>query len=222
MSKILVVEDDKDTLATLSLLLRADHHTVDEVAEGESAEQYLDRFTYDLVVLDWELPGVTGVELVRRMRIRGCRTPVLMLTGRGATADKVEGLDTGADGYLTKPLEADVLRAAIRALLRRTPESADAALTFKDLQLVPEQCLLRCDEKSTLLSATEYEVARLLFENSNRVVSPLEFSAKIWGESSKSVAANIRTRLSRLRDKFLEVGSTVRIVGVKGFGYRLD
>ena len=222
MAKILVVEDDKDTLATLALLLRADHHTVDEVAEGGAAEGYMQRFVYDLIVLDWELPGISGVDLLKGLRLRGARVPVLMLTGRSMTVDKVAGLDSGADGYLTKPFDADVLRAAVRALLRRTPESERQLLSFKDLQLVLDQCLLKCGEKSAVLSSTEFEVARLLFENQTRILSPLEFSAKIWGESSESVGSNIRTRLSRLRDKIGEVGSTVRIVGVKGFGYRLD
>lgn len=222
MAKILVVEDDKDVLSTLGLLLRADHHTVDEVSDGTAAEGFISRFTYDLIMLDWELPGITGVDLLKSLRSKGCRTPVLMLTGRSATIDKIEGLDTGADGYLTKPFEAEVLRAAIRAILRRTPDTPNETLSFKDLELVPAQCMLKCGEKTAVLSSTEYEVARLLFENYNRILSPLEFSAKIWGESTESVGANVRTRLSRLRDKFTEVGSQVRIVGIKGFGYRLE
>lgn len=222
MAKILVVEDDKDTLATLSLLLRADLHIVDEVTDGALATAYIERFTYDLIVMDWELPETNGVELIKRLRESSSRTPVLMLTGRSATADKIKGLDTGADGYLTKPLEADVLRASVRALLRRPLDDDRKTYVFKDLELIPHECKIRCGDRFAVLSSTEYEVAKLLFENTNKTVSPLEFSARIWGESTTSVGANIRTRLSGLRDKFGALGSTVRILGVKGFGYRLD
>ena len=137
MAKILLVEDDRDLAGMVLDWLKFEHHLVEVIHNGGDAQSMLKSYQYDIIILDWQLPQITGVELLRDYRMAGGQTPVLMLTGKGAIHDKEAGLDAGADDYLTKPFHMKELSARLRALLRRPGSVVGNTLTARDISLEP-------------------------------------------------------------------------------------
>ena len=214
-STILIVDDDAPIRRMLRRTLAAEGYAVDEAADGSAALAALERSLPDLILLDVAMPGLDGLAVCRRVRGRGLATPVLLLTARDELADRVAGLDAGADDYVVKPFETDELLARVRALLRRgvTPGSL---LGFGDLQLDVESRAVTRAGRAISLSSREADLLELLLRNPRRVVSREQALAQIWhGEAHDNV---VDRYVSNLRRK---LGSPQVIETVRGVGFVL-
>ena len=190
-------------------------------ADGGSFWAALEQEKPALVVLDVMLPGMDGFELLRRLRGEGKTTPVLMLTARSGVADRVQGLDCGADYYLTKPFDMRELMACINALLRRQGSQIDE-LTFGNTALDLASCTLVCGKNSVRLSAREFDVMRFLLQSGRNNLSKEALLAKVWGFDSNAVENHVEVYVGFLRKKLAAIGSHVRIAAVRRLGYHLE
>ena len=223
--RLLVIEDAKRLAQNLAELLRRQGYTVDVRGDGVSGYDNAVTDIYDLILLDAMLPGMDGFTLLRRLRTGGHAVPVLMLTARSDVADRVQGLDCGADYYLTKPFESEELLACIRSLLRRSGEevSADAGETvFGDLTLRQSTFLLRCGEREVRLSRREYDLMELLMKNGSQIVTKEQLILKVWGYDSAAEDNNVEVYISFLRRKLTHLQSSVRIKTLRLVGYCLE
>ncbi|MGH2929766.1 MAG: response regulator transcription factor, partial [Solirubrobacteraceae bacterium] len=200
--RLLVAEDDPGLRSVLERALRRGGYAVDAVADGGRALACLRSFAYDAVVMDWRMPGATGVEVVRAARRAGKQVPILMLTARDATADRIEGLDAGADDYLVKPFELAELLARLRALLRRPPVALDTVLRAGDLELDPATRELRRRGELVPLTARELAILELLLRRQPSVVDRGALAVGVWDEEADAVGSNtIDVHVARLRAK---------------------
>jgi len=184
--RLLVVEDERRLADTLVDILQDQKYLVDVCYDGESGLDNALSGIYDAVIMDIMMPKMNGFEVVRAMRREGNATPVLLLTARTDTADKVTGLDCGADYYLTKPFEIEELLACVRALLRRQGEVVSEELRFGNVILNLNTCTLQCEQKSARLSAKEFEMMRILMSNKGNIVSKESLLLKVWGYESEA------------------------------------
>ena len=221
--RVLIVEDEVRLADTLRDLLEMNHYTADISHDGESGLDNALSGIYDLIILDVMLPRLDGFTVLRRLRSAGNATPVLMLTARSDLSDRVEGLDCGADYYLTKPFEPQELLACIRALSRRQPElhSADR-LTFGDLALEKGTFTLSCAERSVRLSRKEFDIMELLMRNREMVLTKETLLLKIWGYESDAEDNNVEVYISFLRKKLEHLHSQVKIKTIRMVGYCLE
>jgi two-component system, OmpR family, response regulator len=218
--RVLVAEDDAGLRSVLERGLREHGYVVDAVADGAAALAHLRAYPYEVVVLDWRMPEVTGIEVVRRMRAGGDRTPVLMLTARDATEDRVEGLNEGADDYLVKPFTFAELAARLSALQRRPPLSLDPVLECGDLAFDPATRTATRGTATLQLTAIETGLLELLLRRSPAPVNRRTIAVQVWDDEADPVGSNtIDVHMGRLRGKL--DGSTARIETVRGFGYRI-
>ena len=218
--RVLVVEDDEDIADVLRRSLRNEGYEVRTSADGTEALDVAAGFVPDLVVLDLGLPGLDGLEVCRRLRTEG-DVPILMLTARAETADRVIGLDSGADDYLVKPFERKELLARIRALLRRRPPRGAASLEVGDLQLNPDTREVRRGEREIELTNREFELLEFLMRNERLVVSRERLLDEVWGYDPTAATNTIDVFISNLRRK-LESGEEPRLLHTKrGAGYVL-
>ena len=200
--RILIVEDEVRLASSLQDLLELGGYSADISHDGESGLDNALTGIYDVVLLDVMLPKLDGFTVLRRMRAAGNATPVLMLTARSEVADKVEGLDCGADYYLTKPFEPQELLACIRALTRRQPELRGAdLLEYGDLKLDKSAFSLSCGERSVRLSRKEYDMMELLMRNRDLILTKETLLLKIWGYESDAEDNNVEVYISFLRKK---------------------
>ena len=220
--KVLVVEDEKSLANALGHILQDAGHFADVVEDGETALYYVGNFPYDLVILDIMLPKLDGIGVVRAMRKQGKSTPVLMLTARTTVPDKVLGLNSGADDYMTKPFDTDELLARVNALTRRTGEVIINTLIFGDLTLNLESAQLSGPADSVQLSRKEFEVAKLLFSNPQMTVTKEILITNVWGIESEATDNNVEAYISFLRKKFKFLHSSVSIRNLQKLGYRLE
>lgn len=220
--RLLVVEDEVRLAQALSQILSEQKYMVDTVYTGTDGLAYARSGLYDVVVLDVMLPGLDGFEVVRRLREEKQGVPVLLLTAKDAVADKVRGLDCGADDYMTKPFSPEELLARVRALSRRQGDVVLDTLTFGDLTFQLTSGDLVCGAKSVHLGFKEGEVLKLLMQNAGRVVSKDELLVKVWGPESGAEDNNVEAYISFLRKKFFFLGSHVGITALRRLGYRLD
>ena len=222
--RILVVEDEKRLAGTLADLLHRQGYTVDVSNDGVSGLDNALSGIYDLVVLDVMLPGMDGFELLRRLRGEGKTTPVLMLTARSGVADRVQGLDCGADYYLTKPFEPEELLACVRTLLRRSGGQVQesTALSWGDLSLERGTFTLSCGGREVRLSRREYDLMELLLRNGSQVVTKEQLLVKVWGYDSQAEDNNVEVYISFLRRKLTHLQSRVRIKTLRLVGYCLE
>jgi two-component system, OmpR family, response regulator MprA len=221
--RILVVDDEQPVRDALDRALRIDGHEVRLAANGLEALRAIDRQTPDLFVLDVLMPYVDGVEVCRRLRGDGDRTPVLMLTARDAIADRVAGLDAGADDYLVKPFALDELRARIRALLRRTGEHPDdrGPLRLADLVLDPVAHQVRRGDRPVDLTRTEFLLLELLLRHPRQVLTRSQIFERVWGYDFGSSSKSLDVYIGYLRRK-TEAGGEPRLIRtVRGVGYVL-
>ena len=177
--------------------------------------------SYDAIILDVMLPGLDGTELVHELRREGRSIPVLMLTALTSTSDKVKGLDSGADDYMTKPFDAPELLARLRALTRRKGDVMLDDMTFADVRLDLTTHDLSCRENSVHLSGKEFEVMSILMGSSSRVVSKQDLLARVWGDTDAS-ENSVEAYVSFLRKKLSHIGSSVQITTLRMLGYRLE
>lgn len=221
--KLLLVEDEKRMAAALTELLRLEKYDVDLCCDGCSGMEAACSGLYDLMILDVMLPGRSGFDIVRQARKSGIRAPILLLTAKSDLDDKVTGLDSGADDYLTKPFLTKELLARLRALARRSRDSDDGRLTFGDLSLDPDTFTLSCitNGQSVRLREKEYRVIEYLIANQKQVLSREQIALKIWGYENQAEYNNVEVYLSFTRKKLAFIGSAVEIKAVRGLGYEL-
>lgn len=222
MAKILVVEDDKE-LATLMVdAFRAEHHTVDSVLSGGDALEYLRASEYDLVVLDVSLPEVDGLEICQRMRSQRRNTPILMVTGRNTTADKLSGFDSGADDYVTKPFDINELVARVRALLRRAAQQPTNELAVREVVLDPIKHRVTLKGSDVGLLPIEFALLEFLMRHPDQVFSHEALLQRVWPTDKDSTPEAVRSCIKRLRKKISDDSEPGIIETVYGVGYRFN
>lgn len=220
--KILLVEDNAQLNKALSALLKRNSLIVDSAVDGEEALSFIEGYEYDVIVLDVMMPKIDGFEVLRRMRAKGDSTPVIMLTAKSTTEDKIKGLDLGADDYLAKPFSADELLARIRALSRRRPNLRESTLKYGDLELNPDTCKLTCGSESVVLMNKEMQILALLMESKGNIVSPDAIAKSAWDVDAYSTNENVWVFVSYLRKKLESIGSSAKIKSVRYRGYYLE
>ena len=221
--KVLLVEDEKRMAQALQELLRQEGYDVDWFDNGVLGLSALESEIYDLAILDVMLPKKSGFEVAREARAAGIVTPILMLTAKTDTGDKVIGLDSGADDYLTKPFVVQELLARLRALSRRGAVLASNELSYGDIELNPNTFTLICTAtgESVKLSEKEFRALEYLIINGGQVLTREQLSAKIWGFDSDAEYNNVEVYMSFARKKLAFVGAKTEIKAVRGVGYEL-
>lgn len=219
--KILVIEDEKLLANTLKTLLEAKGFEVEVAYDGESGEEYASLDIYDLLILDVMMPKMDGYQVARKVRAKRCSAPILMLTAKSELEDRVNGLNAGADYYLTKPFDTRELLACINALLRRQGTQVDE-LSFGNTSLDLDSCMLVCGENKVRLSAREFDVMRHLMQAKNRNLSKEAILARVWGYDSNAVENHVEVYVGFLRKKLASIGSNIRIEAIRRQGYHLE
>ena len=220
--RLLVVEDEQRLPDTLADILQNQKYLVDVCYDGESGLDNAMSGIYDAIIMDVMMPKMNGFDVVRSMRRQGNATPVLMLTARTETMDKVTGLDCGADYYLTKPFEIEELLACIRALLRRQGEVVSEELRFGSVVLNLNTCTLQCEQRSVRLSAKEFELMRILMSNRENIVPKETLLLKVWGYESDAEDNLVEVYISFQLKKLDFIKADVRIDVVRRVGYHLE
>lgn len=220
--RILLVEDDRKAARLLARGLQEEGFVVDVVHSAEDGEEESYAVDYDMIVLDWMLPGKQGIDLCRDLRARAIQTPILMLTARDATADRVVGLNTGADDYLTKPFEFEELLARIRALLRRSDISRPLVLALADLALDPVSHKVTRAGAVLDLTPKEYAILLILLRQAGEVVSRARLAEQIWQADLIGIDNLIDVHVRNLRGKVDAPGLPQLIHTVRGRGFRLS
>ncbi len=219
--KILVIEDERALADSLKTLLEGKGFDVELAYDGETGAEYAMLGVYDLLILDVMIPNLNGYQVARQVRARRCTTPILMLTAKSDTQDRIEGLNAGADYYLTKPFDSRELLACINALLRRQGTQVDE-LTFGNTGLDLASGMLVCGEKSIRLTAREFDVMRFLLQAQGRILSKEVLLSRIWGYESNAVENHVEVYVGFLRKKLQRVESNVRIEAIRRLGYHLE
>lgn len=222
MAKILLVEDDLDLGERISQWLKSQHHTVELIDDGQKACDYLAQLKYDCVVLDWGLPSRTGIEVLREFRNAGGITPVLLLTGKGAISEKEQGLDAGADDYLTKPFDIKELSARVRALLRRVPQFTTDSITVGVVELNVGAHKISVCGKETAFAPREFAMLEFLMKHANQVVTTETLLERVWSSDSTASSETIYTCVRAVRKKLKEAGADNFIRTVHGIGYKIE
>ena len=219
--KILIVEDERLLADSLKTLLEKKGFQVEAVYDGETGEEYAQLGVYDLLILDVMMPKLDGYELARRVRASRCGVPILMLTARSALEDRVQGLNAGADYYLTKPFDSRELLACINALLRRQGSQVDE-LALGNTALDLATGMLVRGEKSVRLSAKEFDVMRALLQAGSANLSKEAILARVWGYDSNATENHVEVYVGFLRKKLSSIGSDIKIVAIRRLGYHLE
>jgi DNA-binding response OmpR family regulator len=220
--KVLIVEDEVRLADALGHIMKEQNYVADITHDGKDGLYYALTNEYDVIILDIMLPGINGFQIVEKLRESRIRTPVLLLTARDDITDKVNGLDKGADDYLTKPFIPEELLARIRALSRRQGEVIIDEMIFGDLSLNLSSNDLCCGNKSIHLAYKEFEVLKLLMSNSGRIISKETLITRVWGNDSDAEDNNVEAYISFLRKKLAFVGSLIEIGTIRKVGYRLE
>ncbi len=221
MAKILVVEDDLELCKTYSSCLSSDKHTVEIVNDGDEALLRLRMYQYDIIILDWNLPTLSGTEVCQQYRAGNGRTPILMLSGKDTSNDKTAGLDAGADDYLTKPFHMNELAARIRALLRRSAQVLPDVLKVLDLELDPQTRRVTKSGAELRLLPREFALLEFLMRHPNEVFSPESLLNSVWSSDSESSISTVYTYIKTLRRKIADSEGNSPIVNVHSVGYKL-
>ena len=221
--RLLIAEDELDLAEALTVFFEHNHFTVDAVNDGLSAYEYAGADAYDAIILDVMMPKMDGVEVLRRLRSDGCKTPIMMLTAKAQKDDRITGFDAGADDYLPKPFEPDELLSRVRAMLRRRADYKPSVLTFGDLSLNPDSDVLSCGTgKSVRLSGREFRVMELFLRSPQTILSADRIMERVWGWDSDAEINVVWVHISNLRKKLAALGSTVTIHANRGLGYILE
>ena len=218
--RVLVAEDDSALRSVLERGLKESGYVVDAVTDGAAALRYLRAYDYDVAVLDWRMPQRTGIEVVTLARNRGDRTPILMLTARDAPADRVAGLNGGADDYLVKPFDFTELVAHVHALQRRPALAAGPVLECADLRFDPTTREVTVSGELVALTAIESSLVELFLRRSPSVLTRRMIATQVWDDEADAVGSNtIDVHVARVRAKL--GGSRARIETLRGTGYRM-
>ncbi len=220
--RILIVEDEKNLAESLKQLITDQKYQADTVYDGEDGLEYARSGQYDAVILDVMLPKLNGFQIVKTLRKENNSIPILMLTARDDTEDKVRGLDSGADDYLTKPFTTEELLARVRALTRRQGVVQLNEIRFGDFTLVLGNSSLIKEDKQVRLSQKELDVLKMLLAKPGTIVSKNDLITKVWGLDSDAVDNNVEAYISFLRKKLFFLGSKVQISSQRKMGYLLE
>lgn len=220
--QVLIIEDEERLADALGQIMAEAKYMVDIVHDGKEGLLYGMSDIYDVIVLDVMLPGKNGFEIARALRAQRISTPILMLTARDEIQNKVAGLDSGADDYMTKPFEPEELLARIRALTRRQGDVVLDEISFLDLQLQLSTGDLRCGSKSLHLGYKEFEILKILMANQKVIISKDTLLTKVWGSDSGAEDNNVEAYISFLRKKLSFLDSRVSISTIRKVGYRLE
>ena len=221
--KILLVEDSKQLNKALTAVLKRNSFVVDSAFDGEEALFFIKEYQYDAIILDVMLPEINGIEVLKKARQDGLKTPVIMLTAKSTTEDKIIGLDAGADDYLTKPFVVEELLARLRALIRRNPGFENSeTIKFGDVTLDLGSMTLSKGDKKAVLANKEMQIMTLLMKQNGKVVSIDFISQNVWDFEAEITNDNIWVFISYLRKKLENIGSFVKIKSIRYQGYCLE
>lgn len=220
--RLLLAEDEKELSRALIAILKYNHYSVDAVYDGQEALDYLATGVYDGVLLDIMMPKVDGITVLKTVRAAGNNVPILLLTAKSEIDDCVEGLDSGADDYLTKPFAMKELLARIRVMTRRKTITSDSILAFGDLRLDRTSFELYTEAASLRLANKEFQMLEMLMVNRGQVISAEQFMEKIWGFDNHTEMNTVWVYVSNLRKKLVSVNAHVQIRAVRNLGYYLE
>ena len=218
--RILLVEDDKSLSKAVATILQKNNYSVDTVENGQLALDYLEQDIYDAVIMDIMMPVMDGITALKKLRQNNNTVPVLMLTAKTEVEDKVEGLDTGANDYLTKPFDTRELLARLR-VITRTVKQQDAVIRVGNMSLNTNTCEVSTDKGSYLLTNKEYQMLEMLMRNNGQVISADQFMEKIWDVESDSDISTVWTYISYLRRKLEALEADCSIATRRNLGYYL-
>lgn len=222
MSKILIVEDEEDLAVQVKDWLSREHYTVEHVANGVAAVDHLAVSKYDVIILDWLLPGIDGIQVCKKYRSMGGKAPILMLTAKAGIEDKEKGLDSGADDYLSKPFHLKELSARIRALIRRSSAQSGNVLQAGDIVLDPVARTVTKNSVAIHLERKEFNLLEFLMRNANKTFSADALLDRVWESGSMASPDAIRTYIKSLRKKIDTPEKNSLITTVHGVGYKLE
>ena len=220
--RILLAEDEKELSNALTMILKHNNYSVDAVYNGEDALHYLDAENYDAAILDVMMPKMDGITVLRQVRAQGNTVPVLILTAKAEVDDRVLGLDSGADDYLTKPFAAKELLARLRSITRRQMEIPGNLLNFGNLSLDRSKYELSSSAGIVSLGNKEYQMMEMLMGNPGQVISTEHFMERIWGYDSEAERSVVWVYLSNLRKKLVSLKADVQIKAARNQGYSLE
>ncbi|UNU24173.1 two-component system response regulator RppA [Microcoleus vaginatus] len=220
--RVLLVEDDPKQLMPLQTVLAQAGHSVDGVKDGETAQWLLSEKEYDLLILDWMLPHISGVNLCRQYRAAGKTAPVLMITARDTTPEKVTGLDAGADDYLVKPIDLVEFMARVRALRRRSPLWQGDTLNLEDLHLHLDTLTVERQGATVSLSSREFQLLEYFMRHPRQVLTRNQIEQAVWEWGTEPESNAITVLVRKLRQRLQAVGAADWIESIYGRGYRLS
>jgi len=220
--KLLLAEDEIELSKALCAILKHNNYSVDAALNGRDALELGLTGNYDGIILDIMMPELDGMSVLRRLRAEGVTTPILILTAKGELDDKIEGLDAGADDYLSKPFQMGELLARIRAMTRRKSEFAPGVLSFENITLDRAAYKLVCGDDELRLGNKEFQMMEMLLSNPGRLISTEEFMERIWGNDSEAEINVVWVYISYLRKKLTSIGAAVEIKAARGVGYTLS
>lgn len=220
--RLLLAEDEQELSNALVAVLKHNNYSVDAVYDGQDALDYIENGNYDGVILDIMMPKMDGITVLKTIRSHGNSVPVILLTAKSQIDDRVDGLDSGADDYLTKPFSMKELLARIRAMTRRQADTTDSVLKFADLSLDRATYQVSCGDEALRLANKEYQMLEMLMTNPGQIISVEQFMDKIWGFDSEAELNVVWVYVSYLRKKLSSLGSTVQIKATRGLGYSLE
>ncbi len=220
--RVLLAEDEKSMSRALTVILTRNNYSVDAVYNGQDALDYITGGDYDLAILDVMMPGLDGFEVLKRIRAKGIQIPVMMLTAKSQVDDKVEGLDLGANDYLTKPFDGKELLARLRAMTRKNTPAEGNELKFGNITLNRASFELSSPAGSVKLSSKEFQMMEYLMSNPGMLITTERFFDKIWRLDFEGDSSIVWTNLSYLRKKLIQIGANVRIKAARNAGYSLE
>lgn len=220
--RLLLCEDERSLSRAIVTILEKSNYSVDAVYDGEEALEYAGTGNYDGIILDLMMPKLDGMSVLKAIREKGDFTPVLILSAKSEIENKVDGLDAGANDYLTKPFEVRELLARIRAMTRSIGEQVDSTLTFGNVKLDCTNYTLSTDTGSTSLANKEFQVMQMLMRHPSHLISTEKFMERIWGYDSETEINVVWVYISYLRKKLANIGADIRIMAHRGTGYSLE
>ena len=221
--RILLAEDEVSLSKALKVILERNNYSVDQVYDGEEALSFLSAENYDCLILDLMMPKVDGITVLKTMRKEGNMLPVIILTAKSEVDDKVLGLDSGANDYLTKPFNSRELLARIRAITRsKENNEGDSILKMGNTILMRDTFILKTDSGETRLQSKEFQILELLMQNKNKLISTERLMEKIWGFDSEAEINVVWVYISNLRKKLASLDSNVEIKATRNAGYTLE
>lgn len=221
--RILIIEDEYSLADAISEILKKEKFVVDIVTDGQDGEDEALTNIYDLIILDIMLPRKNGYEILETLRKEKIKTPVIMLTAKSEIENKLQGLENGADDYITKPFHMRELVARVKIILKRSTDYQDIdTIEYEDLKLDLNACKLQCNDNWLIINGKELELLQILLLNKNQVVDRETLANKIWGYYNETEYNNVEVYMSFLRKKLKILKSKVKIKAIRGIGYKME